>query len=99
MVTETVVLRFRNVEMDTVDAHLERVEAAGSAWWAWWKKDSEGVPVSALRGISAQAPVDIGLINRQDNARYVARCERVAVADSGERLSSPEPGRTPRYYR
>jgi predicted MPP superfamily phosphohydrolase len=99
MVTETMVLRFRDVETSTVDAHLERVEATGAAWWAWWKKDSEEVPVSALLRLGARSPVDIGLINRQENARYVARCERVAVAESGERLSSPEPGRTPTYYR
>lgn len=99
MSVETMVLRFRDVETSTIDAHQERVEATGAAWWAWWAKDSEEVPVSALTRLGTHTPVDVGLINRQENARYVARCETVAVAESGERLSSPEPGRTPPYYR
>jgi predicted MPP superfamily phosphohydrolase len=98
-VTKTVILRFRDVEADTVELHEECVRSAGATWWAWWKKESEEFPESFLRALTSHGASDIGLINRQTDARYLARCERVAVAQLGERLSSPEPGRTPEYYR
>lgn len=93
------ILRFRDIEASTVASHLERIYTSGAVWWGWWKKDSEEVPLAALHQLIQQMPLDIGLINRQENARYVARCERVALTESGERISSPEPTRSPEYYR
>ena len=97
--TDTVILRFRDVEAQTVELHQECIRATGGTWWAWWKKESEESPKIALRDLTALGAVDIGLINRQRNTRYLARCERVVATDSGERISSPEPVRTPDYYR
>jgi calcineurin-like phosphoesterase family protein len=44
-------------------------------------------------------PVEMGLINRQLDTRFVAQCTRVAYSLRGDGLLSPEPHRTPAYYR
>ena len=97
--TDTLILRFRDVEADTVEEHRERIRVAGATWWAWWKKEAEDLSAAPLSALADHVPLEIGLINRQVNSRYVAECQRIAMADDGQRISSPEPNRTPTYYR
>jgi hypothetical protein len=98
-VTVTAVLRFRDFEADTVATHREIIHHAGAAWWAWWRKESEDPQLTQLAKLASSCPVDIGIINRQLDTRFVARCTRVAYNPSGNPLLSPEPDRTPGYYR
>ncbi|NEA32644.1 metallophosphoesterase [Streptomyces sp. SID13031] len=97
--TETVVLRFRDFEAETVEVHDALIGQTGATWWAWWKKDSEADQLDGLRALTGLVPVEVGLVNRERDTRYVATCGRIVFSPDGARLSSPEPSRTPEYYR
>ena len=94
-----VVLRFRDFEAETVQKHRSVINEMGAVWWAWWKKESEEYQAEALAALSAACPVNIGLINRQRDTRFLARCTRVVYSPDGSPLTSPEADWTPRYYR
>ncbi|MEU8091667.1 metallophosphoesterase family protein [Micromonospora chalcea] len=96
---DSVVLRFRDFETETVQNHLNMIHETGAVWWAWWKKDSEDSQVSSLAELAENCPVEIGLINRQDDKRFIAWCSRVAYSLDSRPMQSPEPHRTPMYYR
>lgn len=97
--TETVVLRFRDFEAETVEVHDALIHQTGATWWAWWKKASEADQLAGLQALSGLVPVEIGLVNRERDTRYVATCGRVVFSPDGALLGSPEPSRTPEYYR
>ncbi|WFE37297.1 metallophosphoesterase [Micromonospora sp. WMMD998] len=95
----TAVLRFRDFEAETVPVHREIISQSGAAWWAWWRKESEDSQLDELAQLARACPVTIGLINRQLDTRFVAYCTRIAYSPEGGSLLSPEPHRTPSYYR
>jgi calcineurin-like phosphoesterase family protein len=95
----TAVLRFRDVEAETVEVHREIIDQTGAVWWAWWKKESEDGKIDALSELADACPIDIGLINREKDTRFIAKCTRIAYSPDGTPLSTPEAARTPAYYR
>jgi predicted MPP superfamily phosphohydrolase len=94
----SVVLRFGNHETDTVLEHSRLIEERGSVWWGWWKKAAEEGQEAALRQLAALAPLNIGLVNRQDNEYYFATCEAVEHARDGDSIGAPDPTLSPAYY-
>lgn len=95
----TAVLRFRDFETKTVEVHRQIINQTGAVWWAWWKKESEDGQLQVLDELARACPLDVGLVNRLTDTRFVARCTRVAYSVDGTPLSTPEPARTPGYYR
>ena len=95
----TAVLRFRDFETKTVEVHRQIINQTGAVWWAWWKKESEDGKLEVLEELARACPLDVGLVNRLTDTRFVARCTRVAYSVDGTPLSTPEPARTPVYYR
>lgn len=95
----TAIVRFRDFEADTIKAHNEVLSGAGAVWWAWWKKESEASMLPELAHIAEACPFGLGLINRETDKRFVGRCTRVEFGVNGESLRSPDPAKTPTYYR
>lgn len=53
---QTMILRFRDLSVDlggTVKEHSAIIDKAGCAWWGWWKKQGEKVPVATFQGFAA----------------------------------------------
>lgn len=97
----TIVLRFSDYEISTIDAHLKIIHSSQYVWWGWWKKWHESMPTEALKEISRSLPLRIGLINRIAKKYYGAKCEEVVFDPNDQKgvgIKSPEPIHTPSYY-
>lgn len=95
-----IVLRFSDYELDTIAEH-EQILARSHVWWGWWKKEHENYPEALLSSLGARletGPAHIGLVDRANGRYFSVRCSGL-VAAAGEEMVSPEPDRTPAYYR
>jgi 3',5'-cyclic AMP phosphodiesterase CpdA len=104
----TLALRFRDLSIrDTVEAHNVIAREHGYVWWGWWNKPDERTPrevfASLMRRIKDTGePVEIFLVDSGHDLLYTARLEEIVVApglQEDERALTPEPERTPAYYR
>jgi predicted MPP superfamily phosphohydrolase len=96
---QTLILRFSDFEAPTIGEHLRVLRDRGSVWWGWWKKDHEPARNELLAQYEALAPKpDLGLVDRTAGTFHVATCLEVRVHD-GNRFPTPDPERTPAYYR
>jgi 3',5'-cyclic AMP phosphodiesterase CpdA len=96
---ETILLRFSDYETDTIGAHLRVIAQYQMVWWGWWKKEHEPFPADVLQQVAATVPFDLGLVDRRERVFHVARCDELRLDPQGERTPSPDPERTPAYYR
>lgn len=105
---ETVILRFRDLSTPdgkTVERHSAIAQGPdGYAWWGWWAKGGERVPVELFGELLAQAQKPEGLLlyllDSGHGQLYQTICKEIRwspVAD--QQISSPEPAKTPEYYR
>lgn len=106
MPERTAIMRFSNSEkVLTIESHRWIIENQGGyVWWGWWRKDTEPSALELLRklqaNVSSSFPIRIGLLNRKGaDEFYAATCIEVRHAEDGGRISSPEPDKTPEYYR
>src|SRR5438552_9678553 len=105
----TAMLRFGDAETSdresdgTVARHKRIIEANGSTWWGWWKKETEPFQRNLLNYLREEArgqhAIEVGLFSRKENVKvYVARCIDVEFAVGGTELPSPDKDLTPDYY-
>jgi predicted MPP superfamily phosphohydrolase len=94
------VLRFANREsVNTIALHDEVIRARGDVWWGWFRKAHEPFPLRELQGLANELPVEVGLVNRDENAFYLAKCIEVELTDkAGTAIPSPDEAGTPHYY-
>ena len=107
---KSVVLRFKDGEEPTIQRHSELLAgfdrtaaAVDGVWWGWWKKTDhqEPFPENELAMASATASstgLMLGIVDRDQGQYCMARCTKVRQA-GGVLLGSPDPDRTPLYYR
>jgi 3',5'-cyclic AMP phosphodiesterase CpdA len=106
MAVETLILRFRDLVTDpseTIASHGAIIDAAGHTWWAWWNKLGEKVPTevsSELNGrMGKDGPLAIYLMDSGQELLYEARCAEIHWPLDLGREPSPDPDKTPEYYR
>jgi 3',5'-cyclic AMP phosphodiesterase CpdA len=101
-------LRFRDLSIeDTVGAHNAIAREHGYVWWGWWNKLEEHTPRPVLASLDAAIketgePVKIFLVDSGHERLYAARLREIHVTpglQEDERGPTPEPERTPAYYR
>ena len=104
----TVALRFRDLSIgDTVAQHNEIAAEHGHVWWGWWNKPEERTPVEVFRAFDAtiaasHEPIQVFLVDSGHNRLYTAALGHIHVTpglQEDARGPSPQPGRTPAYYR
>lgn len=107
---KSIVLRFKDGEEPTIQRHtellagLDRTAGPGDGvWWGWWKKTDhqELFPENELAMAATTASstgLTIGIVDRDKGQYCMARCTKVRQA-GGVLLGSPDPQRTPAYYR
>ena len=104
MEIETVILRFRDLvttNNGTIENHKSIIEQYGYVWWGWWKKGNEKTPVEEFSFLSSKAKenlIEIFLIDSGQNLVYKATCGDIEIRENTA-CSSPEPKKTPQYYR
>lgn len=94
------VLRFGDFGYDTIEEHRAYISepSIGYVWWGWWKK--EGVDGSEEQELNQlRFPLKAGLFYRGKRSFYRSKIDEVCVNPDGTRLHSPEPQKTPSYYR
>ncbi|HEX8831718.1 MAG TPA: hypothetical protein VF705_11150, partial [Longimicrobium sp.] len=101
---ETMLLRFRDLATlpgDTINRHAELVESAGEVWWGWWAKGGERVPEDVFRELAGRAErgLPILLFDSGHNAVHEAVCSGIEWSPKERRIPSPDPAKTPKYYR
>jgi 3',5'-cyclic AMP phosphodiesterase CpdA len=95
------VLRYSDFRADTLEEHRRVLARTGSVWWGWWKKLHEDYPEESIRKLQRtlrEGLVEIGFVNRGPGIFVSAKC-RQAEDRSGNDFLSPQPTRTPAYYR
>ena len=102
---QTLILRFRDLataEGQTLVLHRQIVQQHGHVWWGWWNKFGEQVPVELFTEFNArmqQKPLDLYLFDSGKNELRRAQCTEIRWGNGGVRTRSPEPDRTPQYYK
>lgn len=103
---ETIILRFRDLGIDpgtTIRTHREMISDHGYAWWGWWSKFGEKIPVEVFAELAKRANdrggIEIFLV---DSGRHEVRKAKLSAISRMEHLApgpAPEQGaRTPVYY-
>ena len=99
---ETIALRFRDLSGPTIAGHREMISQHGSVWWGWWSKPAEKIPrdlfAEFLGRIEAHEEVTWFLADSGERKLYRATVTDIRPSGSTQRISSPEPERTPPYY-
>lgn len=101
---QTIILRFRDLvteEDETIVKHKSIIEQNGYVWWAWWKKGNEKLPVDDFSAFSTYAKsksIDVYLMDSGQAKLYKASCRDICLSADAE-MDSPEPQKTPEYYR
>lgn len=102
---ETLILRFRDLATDkgqTIARHRQIISKQKYVWWGWWNKFGEKVPVDLFTKLNARMKkraLALYLFDSGTNELRLARCTEVRWAAEGKRVRSPDPKRTPKYYK
>lgn len=106
---ETMILRFRDLATahgKTISTHkyiISRNANDPYTWWAWWNKISEKVPTEAFRffisKIHKNGRHDVFLFDTGTYKFYKAQITAIDWDNDLAKKASPEPKRTPNYYR
>jgi 3',5'-cyclic AMP phosphodiesterase CpdA len=101
----TLVLRFRDLSKSvgyTIASHQRVIERAGRVWWGWWNKPGERVPEGLFGSFATRARADglaVLLLDSFTGRVYRATCTDISYEAGGHLQRSPDPTRTPMYYR
>lgn len=107
MAETVLVLRFRDLAPatpgHTIQAHRDVIKASGYVWWAWWKKQSESIPVLLWDEVTGQirdnGSARVYLLDSGQRKLYRARLKEISAALGQGLTRAPESGaKTPGYY-
>lgn len=100
---KNIILRFRDIEAQTIVQHKELIARSGSVWWGWWRKAQEPNRLEELAELKQLTKeggfIEIGLFDRSDSRFFSAQLAGCAFDKQGNRMKSPEKVKTPKYYR
>ena len=102
MAPTSFILRFRDLvtgESETIAKHEQIATENGHVWWGWWNKSGERPPLRDIGELRRRMPLQILLVDSGTRRVYRARCDEVASDAFGQRIVSPDPTKTPEYYR
>lgn len=100
---KTIILRFRDLSIpDTIVAHKKIIDVSEYVWWGWWAKPREKVPIDEFNFLNnlimSQGELIIYLLDSGNGVLYEAVCTDIHF-HNGLKESTPEPDKTPEYYR
>src|SRR5262245_12610984 len=95
----SLILRFSDFGFDSIREHQGILLDSGYVYWGWWKKNGLDLDLETdLLAISV--PLLAGAFSRsRPDTFYIFRLAAISCEPSGTPLPSPEPERTPEYYR
>ena len=100
---DTLTLRFRDLVAPTIERHQEVISEHGDVWWGWWNKPAEQIPRETFADlreiIEEEGSLVIYLLDSGEERLYRARLTDIQEAPTNTPIPSPEPERTPAYYR
>ena len=100
----SLILRFRDLSTplgDTIKEHQALIAAKKFVWWGWWSKGGERIPletIASLNNIARNKTLRLLLFDSGQEKLYLAKCNEILWDRDTNRISSPDPGRTPGYY-
>lgn len=91
-----IALRFRDTTLgiDTIASHRKIIQAHGSAWWGWWKKNFEDGQEELLRQLNAKVPIRVLIIDRLTCRMFSGNVIEVRPGAEGV-----DTERVPAYYK
>lgn len=99
---ENIGLRFRDLVKETIPEHQQVIDEHGEVWWGWWNKPDEKVPFEAFAELSETAQesgLEIYLVHSGKSELYKAELADIEHQNRDEEMQSPDPAKTPEYYR
>lgn len=113
--TSTIILRFRDLvtsDDETIGEHEALISKFGYVWWGWWMKQHEGgwlkqgsdsAPRILFRNLAARLSTESAFPGYLFDAGlaklYEVSLSRISVTPTDNKIASPEPDKTPSYYR
>ncbi len=104
MSRKTLVLRFRDINVnkgETIQEHLRVIGDHGYCWWGWLFRQYEDNPYKELKSLhedsSSLGSYEILLYDTGLGKLFSADCEQIFTAP--QPIRSPEIDMTPNYYR
>jgi hypothetical protein len=100
-----ILFRFRDLIAPTLEEHRRIIETAGSCWWGWWKRPSEGPRQNVwadLKSQTASGLVAIGLFDSGTGKVWEAKVSDVILPNDDDLvppLLDEEGKLVPEYYR
>lgn len=100
---ETLILRFRDLDIaenETIKRHQEIINKNKYVWWAWWKKGNEKTPQDEFGALNARAEnetISVYLVDSGQRKLYKACCNGIKT-NKISKIESPEKSATPDYY-
>src|SRR5262249_2573457 len=101
----TMVLRFRDLVTapgGTIQEHYDVIQKEGVVWWGWWSKAGGTIPDDGfphLKGRAEAAPLTVSLFDSGYTRVHRAVCHDIKWQTTHARFGSPDPKRTPPYYK
>jgi hypothetical protein len=100
-----IILRFRDLTVEdggTITEHLRLLKRFDMVWWGWWMKQWEVAPRLLFQEIEqlieTKGPVTGYLFNAGASKLYRVKISDIRVAPQGDRISTPDPEKSPAYY-
>ncbi len=98
---DTIILRFRDFNAETIKEHSALLLEYSEVWWGWWRKEGEPQNVEHLVDIAeklSSEPLRIGLFDKSKGQYFQAEIADCVFSQSGGRIESPDASKTPSYY-
>jgi 3',5'-cyclic AMP phosphodiesterase CpdA len=98
---DSILLRFRDLDTNSILEHHFFITRLGYVWWGWWKKLDEPDRVSELNYLQyllLKGPIEIGLFDASAEGKFFSARLVQCVFNPGVPMLSPEAVATPVYY-
>ena len=99
---DSIILRFRDLLIDTIEEHKAIITKENEVWWGWWSKPQEKIPMEVFAKISNDITkknfFDMYLFDSGKNILYYAKCAKIEYGNSFNKIKTPDKEKTPIYY-
>jgi len=98
-----IMLRFRDLVTEpggNIEEHSRLIDEIGYAWWGWWARGQEVVPLELFDALtkSPHSVIDLILFDSGQLEFFEAKCSKIVVAPGSDGINSPDFRATPHYY-
>lgn len=101
--SESIVLRFRDLVAKTIQEHSKIIQKKQSVWWGWWNKPDERIPRTTFSNYKSDLKqgktIEVFLVDSGSKNLYKAELVDLKFSEVEDTIECPDVKKTPRYYK